>query len=106
MSLNCQEIVQKVELLLKAHPNATLQIIAQKLGIAEQLISDALSEVEGMSFQEYRAARLLDQVFSQLGEFSIAANGPAERRAWRRAIIPKATVKYRISPPSPKSRFR
>jgi hypothetical protein len=96
MSLDRDDIIRQVEFLLKAHPNATLPIIAQMMGIAEQLITDALREAEGLSFQEYRAARLLDQAFSQLGEFSIAASGPAERRAQRRAIIPKATVKYRI----------
>jgi hypothetical protein len=96
MSLNHHEIVQQVETHLTAHPNATLQIIAQRLGIAEQLISDALREAEGFSFQEYQSRRRLDQAFMQLGEFSIAANGPLERRAKRRVFIPKATVKYRI----------
>jgi hypothetical protein len=96
MTLDHSDIVQQVDLQIKAHPNATLQIIAQRLGIAEQLIIDALKEVEGLSFQEYQAARRLDQAFNQLGEFSIAANGPSERRARRRIVIPKATVKYRI----------
>jgi hypothetical protein len=96
MSLSHHEIVQRVETQLTAHPNATLQIIAQRLGLAEQLISDALREAEGFSFQEYQSRRRLEQAFKQLGEFSIAANGPLERRAKRRVFIPKATVRYRI----------
>jgi hypothetical protein len=96
MSLSHHEIVQQVETQLTAHPNATLQIIAQRLGIAEQLISDALREAEGFSFQEYQDRRRLEQAFRQLGEFSIAANGPLERRAKRRIFIPKATAKYRM----------
>ena len=96
MSLNSQDIVQQVESQLKAHPNATLQITAKKLGITEQLITDALREVEGVSFQEFRAGKRLEQAFGQLNEFSIASNGPSERRARRRSIIPKATVKYSI----------
>ncbi len=97
MISNCHDIVQQVELQLSAHPNATLQITAQRLGLAEQLISDALKEIEGLSFQEYQAGKRLEQAFKQLGEFSIAATGPSERRARRRIIIPKATVKYRIT---------
>jgi hypothetical protein len=94
--MNNHDIVHQVEEQLNAHPNATLQIIAQRLEIAEQLITDALREIEGLSFQEYQAGKRLEQAFGQLGEFSIAANGPSERRAKRRVIIPRAIVKYRI----------
>jgi hypothetical protein len=93
---NHHDIVHQVEEQLKAHPNATLQIIAQRLGVAEQLISDALRKIEGLSFQEYQAGKRLEQAFEQMGEFSIAANGPSERRAKQRVVIPKATVQYRI----------
>jgi hypothetical protein len=96
MSLNRHDIVQQVDLQLKAHPNAILQTIALKLGISEQFIEAALQEIEGLSFREFQANRRLEQAFRQLGELSIAANGPWERRAKQRVIIPRATVRYRI----------
>jgi len=91
------EIVQKVSSHLAAHPNATLLIIADRLGTTEQIIEDALREIEGLSFQEFRANRRLEQAFMQLGEVSIAVNGPWETiRARRRLTIPKTTVKFKI----------
>jgi hypothetical protein len=97
MSEDRIEIVQKVNSQLAAHPNATLLIIADRLGTTEQIIEDALREIEGLSFQEFRANKRLEQAFRQLGELSIAANGPWETiRARQRLTIPKATVQYRI----------
>jgi len=97
MSIDRTEIVQKVDSQLAVHPNITLPIIAERLGIKDEAIEKALLEVEGLSFQEFRANRRLEQAFKQLGEISIAANGPWEAiRARRRLNIPKATVKYKI----------
>ncbi|MBN1568044.1 MAG: PilZ domain-containing protein [Acidobacteria bacterium] len=91
------EIVQKVASQLSAHPNAALPIIAERLGTTEREIEDALQEMEGLSFQEFRTNSRLEQAFKQLGELSIAANGPWEIvRARRRLAIPKATVRYKI----------
>ena len=78
MSVDRIEIVQKVASQLAAHPNATLPIIAERLGTTEQIIENTLHEIEGLSFQEFRANRRLEQAFKQLGEISIAANGPWE----------------------------
>jgi AraC-like DNA-binding protein len=97
MSLNSREIIQQVDLQLKMDPNPILQAVARKLGISPQLIEDALRETEGLSFQEYQANKRLEQAFEQLGELSIAANGPCEKaRSKSRVIILKAAVRYRI----------
>ena len=97
MSLNHREIVQQVDLQLKVYPNTIMQTLVRKLGISEKIIEEAFQEAEGMSFQEYQANKRLEGAFAQMGELSIAANGPWERtRAKSRIIIPKATVKYRI----------
>jgi AraC-like DNA-binding protein len=97
MSSDQFEIVQKVSDQLVAHPNATLPILAERLGVTEQVIENALREIEGLSFQEFQANRRLEQAFRQLGEMSIAANGPWEiTRARQRLTIPKATVRYMI----------
>jgi hypothetical protein len=97
MSRDCDELVQKVDLQLTSHPNAALRIVAEKLGTTEQGIEDALHQVEGLSFQEFRNRKRLAQAFEQLGELSPAANGPYEMaRARQRLTIPKTTVKYRV----------
>ena len=96
MSLDCRDVVQKVTLHLSAHPNASLPIVAERLGIAGQIIEDALHEIEGISFKEFQANKRLERAFHQLGERSTAVDGPYEMtRARRRLAIPKATVKYR-----------
>jgi hypothetical protein len=96
MSLSSREIVQQIDLQLKLDPQTILQAVARKLGISPQLIEDALRETEGVSFQEYQANRRLEQAFEQLGEFSVAANGPREKtRSKKRIIILKAAVQYR-----------
>jgi hypothetical protein len=95
MSLDYREVVQKIDSHLAVHPNASLQIIAGKLGIAVQDLEKALREIEGVSFSEFKANKRLAQAFRQLGEVSPAANGPYEiNRARRRLTIPKATVQY------------
>ncbi len=95
MRLDPHEVVQKVDSQLTSHPNAALQIVAEKLGIAAQTIEAALHEVEGVSFHEFQANKRLAQAFGQLGELSPATNGQYEiTRARRRLIIPKTTVRY------------
>ncbi len=96
MGIDQTEIIQKVASQLAAHPNATLPIIAERLGTTEQAIENAINEIEGVSFQEFRANKQLEQAFKQLGEISIAANGPWESiRVRRRLTIPKATVRFK-----------
>jgi hypothetical protein len=91
------EVVKKVDSHLTAHPHATLQIAARMLETTEQIIEEALREVEGVSFQEFLANKRLEQAFKQLGEFNPAARGPyGTARARPRVIIPKTTVRYRI----------
>jgi hypothetical protein len=100
MSLDSHEVVLKVASQLTAHPNAALQIIAERLGIAAQVVEESLHEVEGVSFHEFRASKRLAQAFDQLGENSPAVNGPDEsRRGRRRVIIPKTTVRYQPHSP-------
>ncbi len=100
MTLGSHEVVQKVDSMLAAHPNAALQIIAERLGVTAQVIEECLHEVEGVSFHEFRANKRLAQAFDQLGELSPARNGPYETiRAHRRLIIPKTTVRYQPHSP-------
>jgi AraC-like DNA-binding protein len=95
MSLNFDEVVQNIDLQLASHPNVSLRIVAEKLGTTEQVIEDALRQVEGLSFEEFRHSKRLEQAFRQLGEISPAANGPYEFiRARQRVTIPKATIRY------------
>jgi hypothetical protein len=97
MDLSHDEIVQKVDAHLDAHPNAALPIVAEKLQLASQAIEEALNKVEGVTFQEFQSNKRLAQAFEQLGEMSTATNGPYEiARARRRLIMPKTTVRYRL----------
>jgi hypothetical protein len=59
MTLNSQEVIQKVNFHLTAHPNAALQVVAEKLGITGQSIEQILREVEGASFEEFRENKRL-----------------------------------------------
>jgi AraC-like DNA-binding protein len=95
MSLDPREVVQKVDSHLTVHPHASLQLIANRLGITVPIIEGALREVEGVSFQEFLANKRLAEAFKQLGGISPAANAPFEMtRARQRLIIPKTTVRY------------
>lgn len=95
MSSDYREVVQKIDSHLAVHPNASLQIVAERLGISGQIVEEALREIEGVSYGEFQANKRLAQAFKQLGEVSTAANGPYEtNRARRRLTISKATVKY------------
>jgi AraC-like DNA-binding protein len=97
MSLNRKEIIQKVDELIAKHPNVSLWIAAERLGTTEQIIQEALLEVEGVSFKEYQENKRLEQAFKQLGERSPAANGPYEMtRSRRRVYIPKTKVQYHL----------
>jgi len=62
-----------------------LPIIAERLGMTEQAIENALHEIEGLSFQEFRATDAGTSI-QQLGEISIAANGPWEAIRARRPV--------------------
>jgi hypothetical protein len=98
MDLSCEEIVKKIDIYLDAHPNIALPIVAEKLHMSGQAIEEALKKVEGVTFREFQSNKRLVQAFAQLGELSPAADGPyEEKRARRRFIIPKATVRYRMS---------
>jgi AraC-like DNA-binding protein len=96
MKPDLSELVKRVDAQLAAHPNASLKIVAARLGTTEESIEEALERVEGLTFQEYQDDRRLAQAFRQLGEYSPAADGPYEMtRARRRFMIPRATVQYR-----------
>jgi hypothetical protein len=97
LTIDAHEVLQKMEAHLTAHPNASLQALAEKLGIASQEIERSLSEVIGISFQQLREARRLADVFKQLNE-----NRSLVSRLWEthrtplRIFVPEATIKYRI----------
>jgi len=95
MNFDPKEVVEQLDLQLEAHPNATLQIIAERMQISSQKIVESLQEVEGVTFPEYQANKRLARAFEQLGELSPAANGPYEiTRARQRITIPNAVVKF------------
>jgi hypothetical protein len=95
MALDFDDVVQRVDSQLASHPNVALRIVAARLGVTEQVIEDALRQVEGVSFEEFRHNKRLAQAFRQLGEISPNANGPYEfARAHQRLTVPKTTVKY------------
>ncbi len=97
MTMDSQAILQKVDAHLVVHPNATLQSAAESLGIARQEIEQALSELEGASFQEFRENRRLARALKHLASSDAAVTGPWEKqRTQPRIIIPKTAVKYHI----------
>jgi hypothetical protein len=97
MSNSRREVLQKLSAHLAAHPHTTLQIAAQRLGIPEPVIEEALREQEGVTFEEFLANKKLEQAFQQLGIFSPIADGPYEvTRARRRVFFPRSTVKYQV----------
>ncbi len=97
MGLDHKAIIQKVDVLFTSHPKVSLRIVAEKLETTEQIIEEALKEIEGMSFKEYQKNKRLEEAFKQLGKHSPAANGPYEQmRSRRRLSIPKAMVRYRL----------
>jgi len=66
MTLDSQEVIQRVNSHLAAHPNATLQVVAEKLGITGQSIEQILRKVEGATFEEFRENKRLDQALRLL----------------------------------------
>ena len=97
MALDRDEIARMVGALITKHPNVSLRIMAERLGTTEHRIEAALREIEGLSFEEYREGKRLEQAFKQLGRYSPAANGPYEMvRSRRRLHIPRTKVQYRL----------
>jgi hypothetical protein len=96
-TLDAREIIQNIDSHLTAHPHATLQAVAEKLGIAAQTIEAVLREMESASFREFQENKRLAQAFKLLGASEAGASGSWEnKRARPRIIIPRTTVKYRI----------
>jgi AraC-like DNA-binding protein len=93
MTLDSQEVIQKINSHLAAHPNAALQVVAEKLGITGQSVEQILREVEGASFEEFRENKRLDQAL-RLIEASGSAAPNEKIRTRPRFIIPRTTVKY------------
>jgi len=97
MGADRNEIVQELDALITIHPNVSLRIAAERLGTAEQIIKEALFEIEGVSFKEYQENKRLEQAFRLLGGHSPAANGPhGTIRSRQRLYIPKTKVQYRL----------
>jgi hypothetical protein len=97
MDIDYGEIFRNVDRQLAAHPNVSPRIIAERLGVTVKTIEEALREIEGVTFQEYRDRKRLEQAFRQLGELSPAADGPYEiTRVHQRWLFPKTTVRYRV----------
>jgi hypothetical protein len=97
MAIDTNEVLHKISAHLAAHPNASLQATAEKLGMASQDIEKSLKEIEGMSFQQLRESRRLTEAFKQL-----SINRSLVRQLWEiqrtplRIFVPEATAKYRL----------
>jgi AraC-like DNA-binding protein len=95
MTMDSQEVIQKVNSHLTAHPNAALQVVAEELGIMKQRIEQILREVEGASFEEFRENMRLEQALRLLEASGVAMGAPNEKtRIRQRFIIPRTTLKY------------
>jgi hypothetical protein len=95
--MDSREIYQKVESFLSTHPKAVLQIAADKLGLTQKEIEQAIQEVDGSSYEQFRQSRRLTEAFKQLGADRVVPTGPWEKsRSRQRMIIPRTTVRYRI----------
>jgi hypothetical protein len=93
VTLDSKEVIQKISSHLAAHPNAALQVVAEKLGITAQSIEQILHELEGSSFEEFRKNKRLDQALSLIeASASAAPDEKIQRRP--RFVIPRTTVKY------------
>jgi hypothetical protein len=95
MTMDSQEVIQKVNFHLTAHPNAALQVVAEKLGITGQSIEQSLREVEGTSFEEFRENKRLTHALGLLEASRADASALYEKaRTRQRFIIPRTTVRY------------
>ena len=95
--MDVREVCQKVESFLALHPNAALPIVADRLGLDRKEIEQALRELDGKSYDEFRQSCRLAEAFRQLGADKAVPLGPWEKmRARPRMIIPRTTVQYRI----------
>jgi len=97
LTMDSAEILEKLESFLALHPNAALPIAAARLGLEPKAIEEALREIEGKSFEEFRHSRKLAEAFKHICADTTVPAGPWEKtRARPRMIIPRTTVKYRI----------
>jgi hypothetical protein len=95
--MDAREICQKVESFLASHPKAALPIVTEKLGLTHKQIEQALCEVEGISFEQFRQSRRLAEAFRELGVDRVVPLGPWETpRVRSRIIIPRTTVRWRV----------
>ncbi len=91
------EICKKIESFLISHPKAVLQIVADRLGLSPKEIEQAVREIEGASFEQFRQSRRLAEAFKQLGVDRALPSGPWEKmRSRPRMIIPRTSVRYRF----------
>jgi len=91
------EILQQLESFLATHPNAALPIAAGRLGLEPKQIENALREIEGQSFEEFRRSCKLAEAFKQIGADKTVPTGHWEKTRLRpRRIIPRTTVRYRF----------
>ena len=95
--MDSREICQKIEYFLIAHPNAVLQIVAERLGLSQKEIEQAIREVDESTFEQFRQSRRLAEAFKQLGADRALPSGPWEKtRSRPRIIIPRTSVRYRF----------
>jgi AraC-like DNA-binding protein len=92
--MDSREICQKIEYFLISHPNASLQIVAERLGLSQKEIEQAIHEVEESSFEQLRQSRRLAEAFKQIGTYQALPSGPwEEKRSHPRMIIPRTSVR-------------
>jgi len=97
MAIDTHEVLQRINSHLATHPNASLQAIAEKLGMESREIERCLNETGGTSFQQFCEGRRLAEAFRQLNAKRSLANQLWETKCTpTRIVIPGATIQYRI----------
>jgi hypothetical protein len=97
MNLDPDEVLIKVDDYLTGHPNATLRVVAGKLGIKMHVLEVILREKAGMTFSEFKDNKRLEQAinFLKVSETGAKVFGE-DQQTQPLGIIPKTLVRYRI----------
>jgi AraC-like DNA-binding protein len=94
--MDLRELSRNIDSRITQNPNLTSRRLAQELGVTAQLIEQAVREVDGVSFREYRENRRLALALRMLEEKrkESAAGYYRFQRAESRVTLPGATVAY------------
>jgi AraC-like DNA-binding protein len=94
--MDLRELFKNIDIRIAQNPNATSRSLAQELHVTSRLIEQAVREMDGVSFREYRENWRLADALRILEEKrkGSAAGYYHFQRAERRITLPGATVAY------------